>query len=87
MDDTTIPKPLEVSVDFDGGLDGSLSATVSLGDPPPPKPPSWRNLLLREDAVTVLKHLVRVAIELGSQLVDLASTMFRRRESPGSITK
>ena len=45
MDKTTAPKPIEVSAAFTGGLQGSLSATVSLGDPPPPKPP-WHQRIM-----------------------------------------
>ena len=83
MNDTgaPIPEPIEVSATFEGGLEGTLSASASLGEPPLPKPPSrWKTLLFRDETVTVLRHLTKEVIERGSEWLGPFVGLFRRGE-------
>ena len=76
MNDTAapVPEPIEVSATFEGGLEGTVSGSVSLGEPPPPKPPSrWKPLLFRDDTITVLRQLTKEIIEQGSEWIGRIS--------------
>ena len=90
MNDTAapVPEPIEVSATFEGGLEGSVSGSVSLGEPPAPKPPSrWKPLLFREDTMIVLRQLTKEIIEQGSEWIGPFVGLFRRGERPATTSR
>ena len=79
MNKATVAKPLEVSAAIQGGLQGHVSGSVSLGDPPPPPPnPPWHRRVM--DAANWVR-LFEWACEKAQAISDwIASTgLFRQR--------
>ena len=77
MSKASVAKPLEVSAAIQGGLQGRVSGTVSLGDPPPPSPPWHRRVM---DAANWIR-LFEWACETAQAISDwIANTgLFRQR--------
>lgn len=77
MSKATTAKPLEVSAAIPGGLQGRVSGTVSLGNPPPPSPPWHRRVM---DAANWVR-LFEWTCEKAETISDwIASTgLFRQR--------
>lgn len=72
MSSESLP-PLEVSATFEGGLEGTLAGSVSLGPPPPPRSPWWSEYT--NDLLDLGLQIVEWAVQLGEMLQN--SGVFR----------